>query len=88
MVICAENRVSVPGRWGIGGCRMLRADSATSGMLIIMLTARVQEHDVEGVARGRRRPREEAVQPARTGVAHPVLAKPDQRLNANKCLSR
>jgi two-component system phosphate regulon response regulator PhoB len=27
---------------------MLRADPSTAGMLIIMLTARVQEQDVEG----------------------------------------
>jgi DNA-binding response OmpR family regulator len=33
---------------GIDVCRMLRADPATAGMLIIMLTARVQEQDVEG----------------------------------------
>ncbi|WP_433378445.1 response regulator transcription factor [Actinoplanes sp. CA-142083] len=40
--------VSMPGLSGIDVCRMLRADPATSGMLIIMLTARVQEQDVEG----------------------------------------
>ena len=40
--------VSMPGLSGIDVCRMLRADAATAGMLIIMLTARVQEHDVEG----------------------------------------
>ena len=40
--------VSMPGLSGIDVCRMLRADPATAGMLIIMLTARVQEHDVEG----------------------------------------
>ena len=40
--------VSMPGLSGIDVCRMLRADPATSGMLIIMLTARVQEQVVEG----------------------------------------
>jgi two-component system, OmpR family, phosphate regulon response regulator PhoB len=40
--------ISMPGLSGIDVCRMLRADPTTSGMLIIMLTARVQEHDVEG----------------------------------------
>jgi DNA-binding response OmpR family regulator len=40
--------ISMPGLSGIDVCRMLRGDPATSGMLIIMLTARVQEHDVEG----------------------------------------
>ena len=40
--------VSMPGLSGIDVCRMLRADPATTGMLIIMLTARVQEQDVEG----------------------------------------
>jgi DNA-binding response OmpR family regulator len=40
--------VSMPGLSGIDVCRMLRADPATADMLIVMLTARVQEHDVEG----------------------------------------
>jgi DNA-binding response OmpR family regulator len=40
--------VSMPGLSGIDVCRMLRADPATAGTLIIMLTARVQEQDVEG----------------------------------------
>ena len=40
--------VSMPGISGIEVCRTLRADPATAGMLIIMLTARVQEQDVEG----------------------------------------
>jgi two-component system phosphate regulon response regulator PhoB len=40
--------VSMPGLSGIDVCRILRADPATAGMLIIMLTARVQEQDVEG----------------------------------------
>jgi two-component system phosphate regulon response regulator PhoB len=40
--------VSMPGLSGIDVCRMLRADPLTAGMLIIMLTARVQEQDVEG----------------------------------------
>ncbi len=40
--------VSMPGLSGIDVCRMLRADPATAGMFIIMLTARVQEQDVEG----------------------------------------
>ena len=40
--------VSMPAVSGINVCRALRADPATAGMLIIMLTARVQEQDVEG----------------------------------------
>jgi two-component system phosphate regulon response regulator PhoB len=40
--------VSMPGLSGIDVCRMLRADPSTAGMLIIMLTARVQEQDVQG----------------------------------------
>ena len=40
--------VSMPGLSGIEVCRMLRSDPATAGILIIMLTARVQEQDVEG----------------------------------------
>jgi DNA-binding response OmpR family regulator len=40
--------VSMPAMSGIDVCRMLRADPATAGILIIMLTARVQEQDVEG----------------------------------------
>ena len=40
--------VSMPGLSGIEVCRILRSDSATAGILIIMLTARVQEQDVEG----------------------------------------
>ncbi|GAB7044351.1 MULTISPECIES: response regulator transcription factor [Catenuloplanes] len=40
--------VSMPGLSGIDVCRMLRADQATAGMLIVMLTARVQEQDIEG----------------------------------------
>ena len=40
--------VSMPGLSGIDVCRMLRSDPATAGMLIIMLTARVQAQDVEG----------------------------------------
>ena len=40
--------VSMPGLSGIDVCRMLRGDGATAAMLIIMLTARVQEQDVEG----------------------------------------
>jgi two-component system, OmpR family, phosphate regulon response regulator PhoB len=40
--------VSMPGLSGIDVCRMLRADPATAGILIIMLTARVQGPDVEG----------------------------------------
>jgi two-component system, OmpR family, phosphate regulon response regulator PhoB len=40
--------VSMPRLSGIDVCRMLRADPATADMLIIMLTARVQEQDVEG----------------------------------------
>ena len=40
--------VSMPGLSGIDVCRMLRDDPVTAGMLIIMLTSRVQERDVEG----------------------------------------
>jgi DNA-binding response OmpR family regulator len=40
--------VSMPGLSGIDVCRMLRSDPATADILIIMLTARVQEQDVEG----------------------------------------
>ncbi|MDI6102496.1 response regulator [Actinoplanes sp. NEAU-A12] len=40
--------VSMPGLSGIDVCRALRAEPSTAGMLIIMLTARVQEQDVEG----------------------------------------
>ena len=40
--------VSMPVISGIDVCRMLRADPATAGILIVMLTARVQEQDVEG----------------------------------------
>lgn len=40
--------VSMPGLSGIDVCRTLRADPATKDMLIIMLTARVQDQDVEG----------------------------------------
>jgi len=40
--------VSMPGLSGIDVCRMLRAGPATADMLIILLTARVQEQDVEG----------------------------------------
>ncbi|MFC7528742.1 response regulator transcription factor [Actinoplanes sp. GCM10030250] len=40
--------VSMPGLSGIDVCRALRGDPATADMLIIMLTARVQEQDVEG----------------------------------------
>jgi len=40
--------VSMPAMSGIDVCRMLRADPTTADILIIMLTARVQEQDVEG----------------------------------------
>ncbi len=40
--------VSMPGLSGIDVCRMLRAEPETANMRILMLTARVQEHDVEG----------------------------------------
>ena len=40
--------VSMPGLSGIDVCRMLRSEPATAGILIILLTARVQEQDVEG----------------------------------------
>ena len=40
--------VSMPGMSGLDVCRMLRADPSTADMMIIMLTARAQETDVEG----------------------------------------
>jgi two-component system, OmpR family, phosphate regulon response regulator PhoB len=40
--------VSMPGLSGIDVCRLLRGDPATAGMLVLMLTARVQDEDVEG----------------------------------------
>ena len=40
--------ISMPGLSGIDVCRILRSEPATAGILIIMLTARVQEQDVEG----------------------------------------
>jgi DNA-binding response OmpR family regulator len=40
--------VSMPGLSGTDVCRMLRADPATAQILIIMLTGRVLETDVEG----------------------------------------
>jgi DNA-binding response OmpR family regulator len=39
--------VSMPGMSGLDVCRMLRAEPATAQMLIIMLTARAQESDVD-----------------------------------------
>jgi DNA-binding response OmpR family regulator len=39
--------VSMPGMSGLDVCRLLREDEATSGMLIVMLTARAQESDVD-----------------------------------------
>ena len=40
--------ISMPGMSGLDVCRMLRADPTTADMMIIMLTARAQENDVEG----------------------------------------
>ena len=40
--------ISMPGMSGLDVCRMLRADPTTAHMMIIMLTARAQENDVEG----------------------------------------
>ena len=40
--------ISMPGMSGLDVCRMLRADPVTADMMIIMLTARAQENDVEG----------------------------------------
>jgi DNA-binding response OmpR family regulator len=40
--------VSMPGMSGLDVCRMLRADPATQNVPVIMLTAKVQERDVEG----------------------------------------
>lgn len=40
--------IAMPGMSGLDVCRLLRADPRTSDMLIIMLTARVQEQDVAG----------------------------------------
>ena len=39
--------VMMPGMSGIDVCRELRGDSSTSGLPIILLTARAQEGDVE-----------------------------------------
>lgn len=39
--------VSMPGMSGLDVCRVLRADATTASMMIIMLTARAQETDVE-----------------------------------------
>jgi DNA-binding response OmpR family regulator len=39
--------VSMPGMSGLDVCRLLRAEPATARMLIIMLTARAQESDVD-----------------------------------------
>jgi DNA-binding response OmpR family regulator len=40
--------ISMPGMSGLDVCRMLRADPNTAEVMIIMLTARAQETDVEG----------------------------------------
>ena len=40
--------VSMPGMSGLDVCRMLRAAPETQDVLVIMLTAKVQERDVEG----------------------------------------
>jgi DNA-binding response OmpR family regulator len=40
--------ISMPGMSGIDVCRLLRDDATTQSMLIIMLTARVQDADVAG----------------------------------------
>ena len=40
--------VSMPGMSGLDVCRLLRSDPATADIMIIMLTARAQETDVEG----------------------------------------
>lgn len=40
--------VSMPGMSGLDVCRLLRADPGTRDILVILLTNRVQEHDVEG----------------------------------------
>jgi len=40
--------VSMPGMSGLDVCRLLRADPVTQDILVILLTNRVQEHDVEG----------------------------------------
>jgi DNA-binding response OmpR family regulator len=39
--------VAMPGMSGLDVCRMLRANPATTGTPIMMLTARAQERDVE-----------------------------------------
>jgi DNA-binding response OmpR family regulator len=40
--------IAMPGMSGIEVCRMIRAEPAIAATPIIMLTARAQEHDVEG----------------------------------------
>lgn len=45
--------IAMPGMSGLDVCRLLRQEPATSDMVIIMLTARVQENDVDsGFAAG------------------------------------
>ncbi len=39
--------VTMPGMSGIDVCRTLRSDPATASVLVVMLTARAQEGDVE-----------------------------------------
>lgn len=39
--------VEMPGLSGFEVCRMLKGDSATSGITVVMLTARAQESDLE-----------------------------------------
>ncbi|GAA2526765.1 response regulator [Pilimelia columellifera] len=40
--------IAMPGMSGVDVCRLLRGDPSTKDMMIILLTARVQEHDIEG----------------------------------------
>ena len=45
--------ISMPGLSGVELCKILRSESATAGLPIILLTARAQEHDEEqGVIAG------------------------------------
>lgn len=39
--------ISMPGMSGLDVCRLLREEAATASMLIILLTARAQESDVD-----------------------------------------
>ena len=67
----------LPGLDGLEVCRRLKADAATRGIPIVMLTAKGSEADVvAGLELGRLRLRDQAVQPAGPHRAHPGRAAP------------